>query len=220
MEALVRWRDETGSLVPPSSFIPLAEESGLILPIGEWVLYEALRQTAAWRSEGHELVVSVNLSARQFRDREVERLVPRALEALAFPPSALELEITESVAMSDIVITSDIMHSIAERGVRFSLDDFGTGYSSFSYIKRLPIHCLKIDQSFVREIGAEAKTETAIGQGRPVYGAQPGLRDRGRGACEETPAPIPAPAGPRLHADTGLLLLPSPARDRVPLPAR
>jgi diguanylate cyclase (GGDEF)-like protein/PAS domain S-box-containing protein len=162
MEALVRWRDETGSLIPPSSFIPLAEESGLILPIGEWVLFEALRRASAWRAGGHDLVVSVNLSGRQFRDREVERLVARALEALAYPPSALDLEITESVAMSDIALTSDIMNSIAESGVRFSLDDFGTGYSSLSYIKRLPISCLKIDQSFVREIGPEAKTETAI----------------------------------------------------------
>jgi diguanylate cyclase (GGDEF)-like protein/PAS domain S-box-containing protein len=153
MEALVRWRGEDGKLIPPSEFIPLAEDSGLIVPLGEWVLHRALEQTLIWRERGSDLVVSVNLSARQFRDSDVERLIVRALDATRYPPQGLELEITESLAMADIKHTTDLMLSLSSRGIHFSLDDFGTGYSSLAYLKSLPIQWIKIDQSFVRDIG-------------------------------------------------------------------
>ncbi len=162
MEALVRWRDEDGSLIPPSEFIPVAEESGLIVPLGEWVLHRSLEQTKLWRDEGRELVVSVNLSARQFRDADVERLIARALEATHYPPQGLELEITESLAMADVEHTSDLMRALNSRGVHFSLDDFGTGYSSLSYLKSLPIQWIKIDQSFVRDIDNSASAANSI----------------------------------------------------------
>jgi diguanylate cyclase (GGDEF)-like protein/PAS domain S-box-containing protein len=162
MEALVRWRDEGGRLIPPSEFIPLAEESGLIVPLGEWVLFEALRSARSWRAAGHDIIVSVNLSARQFKDRQVETMVMGALASLDYPPEALELEITESVAMHDIALTSNVMENLTDHGVRFSLDDFGTGYSSFYYLKKLPIQWIKIDQSFVRELGDTFSAGKAI----------------------------------------------------------
>ena len=162
MEALVRWRNEEGALVPPSAFIPLAEETGLIVPLGEWVLREALRAARAWREQGNDIVVSVNLSARQFKDGQVEKMILRALGDTDYPPSALELELTESVAMRNIELTIGVMSALAEGGIRFSLDDFGTGYSSFYYLRKLPIEWLKIDQSFVKEIGPSSKTENAI----------------------------------------------------------
>jgi diguanylate cyclase (GGDEF)-like protein/PAS domain S-box-containing protein len=162
MEALVRWRGEDGRLISPVDFIPLAEESGLIVPLGKWILFKALQATKTWRDKGHDLVVSVNLSAHQFKDRQLETMILRALQDLAYPPSALDLEITESVAMSDIALTIKVMKHLSESGIHFSLDDFGTGYSSFSYLTKLPLQWLKIDQSFVRGIGPEGKTENAI----------------------------------------------------------
>lgn len=155
MEALVRWNDG-GSLIPPSEFIPLAEENGLIVPIGEWVLHTALNDLKRWLEADPALWMSVNLSARQFRLPDLESRIEEAVTAAGIPPEKLELEITESVAMSDVNRSTAVMTALHKFGISFSLDDFGTGYSSLYYLKRLPIQWLKIDQSFVRDIKGPA----------------------------------------------------------------
>ena len=153
MEALVRWNDSEHGLVAPGEFIPIAEETGLIMPIGEWVLFEALRQNRAWQQEGRPLLpISVNLSPRQFRQRDLVDILRRILTDTGQPARLLELEITESTLMHDIGETQAKLQEIAAMGVRLAIDDFGTGYSSLSYLKRFPVHKLKIDQSFVRDL--------------------------------------------------------------------
>ena len=152
-EALLRWHHAEYGQVPPSEFIPLAEDSGLILPIGAWVLREALRQLALWHEEGiGPLRVSVNLSPRQFEDPALYATVADALAGVALPPGSLELEITESTAMGDPERAIDLMARFRAIGVVLALDDFGTGYSNLSQLKRLPIDVLKIDQMFVRHV--------------------------------------------------------------------
>ncbi|HPE89160.1 MAG TPA: EAL domain-containing protein [Spirochaetales bacterium] len=151
-EALVRWIDDDGSVIPPSEFIPLAENNGLIVPIGEWVLARALADLRGWLERDPALRVSVNLSARQFRLPDIGDRVDRALSAAGVPYDRLELELTESVAMNDVSRSVAVMSDLDRRGLSFSLDDFGTGYSSLYYLNRLPIRWLKIDQSFVRDI--------------------------------------------------------------------
>jgi diguanylate cyclase (GGDEF)-like protein len=163
MEALVRWqRGGEGLLVPPAQFIPIAEETGLIEPIGEWVIDEACRQTAAWTADGMApLCVSVNLSVRQLKPGRLVRRVAEALDNSGLPPSQLELEVTESLLMEDVDAARTSLGELKELGVRISVDDFGTGYSSMNYLKRLPIDTLKIDQAFVREI-PDNPDDTAI----------------------------------------------------------
>ena len=153
MEALVRWRHPEQGMVPPGDFIPLAEDSGLILPIGVWVLRTACAQNRAWQEMGLPPIrVSVNISARQFRQIELVQTVARILEETGLDPDWLELEITESSIMYDIEAVIQILQELTAMGVRLAIDDFGTGYSSLSYLKRLPVSTLKIDQSFVRDI--------------------------------------------------------------------
>jgi diguanylate cyclase (GGDEF)-like protein/PAS domain S-box-containing protein len=153
MEALLRWHHPERGLVPPNTFIPIAEEAGLIIPIGEWVLQEACRQAQAWRTErGWELRVAVNLSPRQFHQKEFPEVVSRILEAAGLPPHFLELEITESHAMQNPEMAIKMLAELKSMGLRIAIDDFGTGYSSLSYLRRFPIDALKIDQSFVRDI--------------------------------------------------------------------
>jgi EAL domain-containing protein (putative c-di-GMP-specific phosphodiesterase class I) len=153
MEALVRWNDPEHGLVSPGEFIPIAEETGLIMPIGEWVLFEAMRQNRAWQQAGRPLLpVSVNLSPRQFRQKDLIDNLRRILADTGQPARLLELEITESTLMHDIAETQAKLQEIAAMGVRLAIDDFGTGYSSLSYLKRFPVHKLKIDQSFVRDL--------------------------------------------------------------------
>lgn len=152
MEALVRWIDEDGTIIPPIDFIALAEENGLIVPIGEWVLEKALADLHRWLPIDPSLKVSVNLSARQFRLPDLEARIIAIIENSGVSAGNLELEITESLAMADVGHSTSILTSLNKRGVNFSLDDFGTGYSSLYYLHRLPIQWLKIDQSFVREI--------------------------------------------------------------------
>lgn len=153
MEALVRWRHPAQGMVSPGDFIPLAEDSGLILPIGAWVLRTACAQNRAWQKMGLPPIrVSVNISARQFRQIELVRTVARILEETGLDPDWLELEITESSIMYDIDAVIRILQELTAMGVRLAIDDFGTGYSSLSYLKRLPVSTLKIDQSFVRDI--------------------------------------------------------------------
>jgi len=152
-EALLRWQHPDWGLVPPSEFVPLAEETGLILPIGEWVLFEACRQARRWSEEGHEaLYIAVNLSGRQLTQSGLPAIVERALTEQGHGQVRLEVEITESLLMQDLEQTADTLLTLADLGVTISMDDFGTGYSSLSYLKRLPIDVLKIDKSFVRDI--------------------------------------------------------------------
>ena len=150
MEALVRWNRTDGVRVPPTEFIPLAEETGLILPLGEWVLEEACKQAAAWGKEGHTgLKLAVNLSARQLEQPNLVDKVMAILKRTGLPPAALELEVTESVFLAGFEQAHRYLSALAGVGISVALDDFGTGYSSLSYLKRLPISTLKIDKSFI-----------------------------------------------------------------------
>jgi len=151
-EALLRWRHPERGLVPPGVFIPLAEETGLILPMGDWVLSAACRQQCAWREAGLPLVpVSVNLSAHQFDDRIVAT-VGRVLEQYGVEPHLLELELTESASMADADKSCALLAQLKNMGVSLSIDDFGTGFSNLNYLKRFPVDKLKLDQSFVADI--------------------------------------------------------------------
>jgi diguanylate cyclase (GGDEF)-like protein len=152
-EALIRWRHPLQGLIPPSKFIPLAEESGLIVPIGEWVLRAACQQARAWRDDGmRPLRVAVNLSAQQFKQKTLFEIVSGALARANLEPRYLEVELTESAVMEDGEKSVQILRRLSEHGVRIAVDDFGTGYSSLSYLRRLPLDKLKIDRAFIREI--------------------------------------------------------------------
>jgi diguanylate cyclase (GGDEF)-like protein len=162
-EALVRWRHPEFGLVAPDEFIPIAEETGLILPIGEWVMRTALAQLAAWREQGLPLVpMAVNLSARQFLQSDVLGMVSSLLQEHRLAPALLELELTESVSMADPARSIVVMRGLGELGLSLSIDDFGTGYSSFSYLKRLPIDKLKIDKSFVQDMAHSAESSAIV----------------------------------------------------------
>ena len=159
VEALLRWAHPERGLIPPDKFIPVAEESGLIVPIGEWVLRTACRQNKAWQDMGlPHIRMAVNLSARQFRQPHLLAVVTKAIEDAGLDPysDSLELEVTESVIMKDMEGTISTLNKLHDMGVRLSIDDFGMGYSSLSYLKRFPINTLKIDQSFVRDITTDA----------------------------------------------------------------
>ncbi|NMG56176.1 putative bifunctional diguanylate cyclase/phosphodiesterase [Aromatoleum aromaticum] len=152
-EALLRWQHPQRGLVTPAEFIPVAEETGLIVPIGAWVLERACQQVGAWREAGlKKITVSVNISALQFSQKNLLELIRRLLAVSNIEPGTLELELTESVLMHDHVATSGLMSELKEMGVRMAIDDFGTGYSSLSYLRSFPISKLKIDQSFVRDL--------------------------------------------------------------------
>lgn len=152
MEALVRWHHPELGIIPPGKFIPLAEETGLIVPLGEWILKESCRQAAKWQEMDYPpLTLSVNISVRQLEDIHFIEKVKTVLEETGMNPNRLELEITESV-LANIKSTLAVLKEIRKLGVRISVDDFGTGYSSLSYIKELPIDTIKIDQSFVKDI--------------------------------------------------------------------
>jgi EAL domain-containing protein (putative c-di-GMP-specific phosphodiesterase class I) len=156
-EALLRWRHPDLGLVPPDDFIELAEMTGLITPMGPWILEEACGRTRAWQRGTHfYFSVAVNLSARQFLERDLVSQVKRALRSTGLEARFLELEITESVAMQSAETTLRTLRELKALGVRISIDDFGTGYSSLAYLKRFPIDTLKIDQSFVSDIGTDA----------------------------------------------------------------
>jgi diguanylate cyclase (GGDEF)-like protein len=152
-EALARWRHPEFGLVPPGRFIPVAEETGLIVPIGEFVLRTACAQNRAWQAQGLPPVrMSVNLSSVQFRDAEFPATVASVLREVGLAPEWLELELTESVLIHKAEATIARLHRLREMGLHLSIDDFGTGYSSLSYLKRFPINALKIDQSFIRDV--------------------------------------------------------------------
>ena len=152
-EALLRWRRDNGELIPPGLFIPLAEQSGLIVPIGAWVIATACRQMRAWIDEGFkDICLAVNVSAAQFHTDEFEATVADALALYGIPPEQFELELTESMLMDKPDVAAALLSRMKLLGVQLSLDDFGTGYSSLTYLSRFPIDTLKIDQSFVRDI--------------------------------------------------------------------
>jgi diguanylate cyclase (GGDEF)-like protein/PAS domain S-box-containing protein len=156
-EALLRWRHPTLGLIPPGQFIPLAELSGLIVPIGQWVLRTACAQVRSWHQMGYpNLTMAVNLSSRQFQQTDLVHQVTEALELSQLPAGALDLEITESNAMQNAEISISTLGHLKNLGVSLSMDDFGTGYSSLNYLKRFPIDRIKIDQSFVRDITEDA----------------------------------------------------------------
>jgi len=155
-EALLRWQHPELGYISPAEFIPVAEDCGLILQIGEWVLRKAVLQLKRWMDRGHRnLVMAVNLSAVQFRHPSLPDMVSSILKEMKMPPKLLELELTESVMMHDPHGAIAIMDNLYDRGVRMSLDDFGTGYSSLNYLKKFKVYKLKIDQSFVRDIGTD-----------------------------------------------------------------
>jgi diguanylate cyclase (GGDEF)-like protein/PAS domain S-box-containing protein len=155
VEALLRWDRPGHGLVGPTTFIPVAEETGLIVPIGRWVLEQACAQGATWQADfpSEPLVVCVNLSARQFQDPGLLADIARALETTGLDPHRLKLELTESIAMHDIDATVAKLEALKAAGIQLAIDDFGTGYSSLSYLKRLPVDTLKIDRSFVEGLG-------------------------------------------------------------------
>jgi EAL domain-containing protein (putative c-di-GMP-specific phosphodiesterase class I) len=156
LEALLRWEDPELGEIAPSRFIPVAEDCGLIVAIGQWVMEAACRQIAAWRAVGLAVpTVSVNLSALQFHRPGLVDTVGRVLADTAVPPQLLELELTESILLHDVEHTLATVRALKDLGVWLSIDDFGTGYSSLSYLKRFAVDKLKIDQGFVRDIGSD-----------------------------------------------------------------
>jgi diguanylate cyclase (GGDEF)-like protein len=162
MEALIRWNHPDLGMVPPASFIPIAEDTGLIIPIGEWVLRTACAQNKAWHGAGNPPIrVGVNLSIRQFHQQDLVRMVARVLEETGLQPQFLELELTESIMEKAEETVKTLCH-LKDLGIKISIDDFGTGYSSLSYLKRFPISRLKIDRSFVNDLAKDRDDEAIV----------------------------------------------------------
>jgi EAL domain-containing protein (putative c-di-GMP-specific phosphodiesterase class I)/CheY-like chemotaxis protein len=153
VEALLRWHRPGYGLVYPAEFVPVMEETGLVVRVGEWIIDEACRQVAAWNAEGvRDVRVAVNVSSRQFVEGDLEGAIRRSIETHGIEPGLLELELTESALMSNAEHTIEVLARLKQLGIRISIDDFGTGYSSLAYLKRFPIDKLKIDIAFVRDI--------------------------------------------------------------------
>ena len=161
-EALLRWKHPDLGFVPPGRFIPLAEETGLIIPLGRWVLFQACRQIRDWRDQGLDFPVSINLSTQQMKDKDIPSLVESSLRKNDLSPRDLHLEITESTLMENLDRNLTILRSIRELGCRFSIDDFGTGYSSLSYLKTLPINAIKIDRSFITDLPEDRRNAALV----------------------------------------------------------
>jgi diguanylate cyclase (GGDEF)-like protein len=162
VEALIRWRHPTREVMQPIEFIPIAEESGLIVPIGRWVLEEACRQATIWHGQGHRIGMSVNVSGRQLDHDELIDDVRRALEQSGLDPASLTLEITETTLMRDADATAQRLRELKQLGVRIAIDDFGTGYSSLAYLRQFPVDALKIDRSFIGGIAASDESAALI----------------------------------------------------------
>jgi EAL domain-containing protein (putative c-di-GMP-specific phosphodiesterase class I) len=166
VEALLRWKHPEMSLVPPDRFISVAENSGLIVPIGEWVLKTACAQARKWQDEGHPAMsIAVNVSAVQFRQDGFRDLIKRVLRETGLPPQYLELELTESLLLTNADVMFSVLQELNEMGLQLAIDDFGTGYSSLSYLKQFPVKKLKIDRSFIKNVAlnaSDAAITTAI----------------------------------------------------------
>jgi EAL domain-containing protein (putative c-di-GMP-specific phosphodiesterase class I) len=157
VEALIRWRSPDLGLVPPNKFIPILEETGLILEVGEWVIARACRQARLWQEQGlPPLRIAVNLSPRQFQQRDLAERIRTLIDQPDFKPEYLELEITESMVMQNVERAIATLEELRGTGVHIAIDDFGTGYSSLAVLKRFPVDCLKVDRSFVRDIPDDA----------------------------------------------------------------
>jgi EAL domain-containing protein (putative c-di-GMP-specific phosphodiesterase class I) len=188
VEALVRWQHPQRGLVPPNEFIGVAEQTGLILPLGQWVLTTACEQLVAWATspETAGLTLAVNVSARQFRHPDFVHQVRTTLRASGANPSLLKLEITETLLVTDMQEAIETMQALRAEQLTFSLDDFGTGYSSLSYLKRLPLDQLKIDKSFVGDVlvdpndAAIAKTVLTLGRSLGLHVVAEGVEDTGQ----------------------------------------
>ena len=163
LEALIRWQHPELGLLRPDRFIPAAEQSGLIIAMGRWVLREACQQASDWHKRGHKVVMAVNLSGRQFGDADLLHYVREALEAADLKAEYLELEITEGYAMQDVQKAIQTLRQLKSLGVRIAIDDFGTGYSCLSYLKQFPIDTLKLDGSFVRDLASPEDAQIALG---------------------------------------------------------
>ncbi|MCC6544572.1 MAG: EAL domain-containing protein [Nitrospirae bacterium] len=162
LEALLRWKPADSDFVPPSQFIPLLEESGLIIPVGEWVLRTACLQNAAWQADGYEpIVISVNISNRQFNQKNLIDVVTGALHNADLNPEYLDMEITESMIMKEPEAAIATLQELKNMGIKISMDDFGTGYSSLNYLRFVPLNAIKIDRSFVMNL-AESQSNEAI----------------------------------------------------------
>ena len=162
-EALIRWRHPELGMVSPAQFIPIAEETNLIVPLGAWVFREACRQLKTWQSAGlDDLSIAVNLSPVQFRQRDLPDILASIIKEFSIPAHLLEIELTESVLMENIDSTVDVLQRLKAIGLNIAIDDFGTGYSSLSYLKRLPIDALKIDQSFVGDLGSDSDNAAIV----------------------------------------------------------
>jgi diguanylate cyclase (GGDEF)-like protein len=176
MEALIRWRHPELGMVPPAEFVPLAEETGAIGAIGEWVLETACRELHGWFSAGvAPLRLAINISGRQYNDPKLVASIQRTLEDTGFPPHLLELELTESVIMEDVVDAARRLGDLHALGINLAVDDFGTGYSSLSYLRRFPIRSLKVDRSFVRDI-AHNEASAAVARAIIAFGSALGLK--------------------------------------------
>jgi EAL domain-containing protein (putative c-di-GMP-specific phosphodiesterase class I) len=163
MEVLIRWQHPERGMLLPAAFVPIAEECGLILPIGQWVLLEACRQSRAWTDAGFGVMpVAVNVSAIEFQSKDFLSGVRAALISTGMEPQNLELELTESVLMHDAEAAVVTLLALKAMGVRLAIDDFGTGYSSFTYLRRFPVDTLKVDQSFVKDITTDLEGNTMV----------------------------------------------------------
>ena len=234
VEALIRWRHPRFGLAPPAKFIPIAEESGLIVPIGDWALREACRQNKAWQDAGlPPIAVSVNVSARQFRENHIVAAVAEALAESGLEPKYLELELTESLIMQDVDRAIETMKELRALGVRLSIDDFGTGYSSLSALKRFPVERLKIDRSFIQDLPddeddrAVASAVISLGQKLNLRVIAEGVETEEQVAflrenhCDELQGyhfsrPVAADAIPALLLRQAIAFAPRPAKKRRP----
>jgi diguanylate cyclase (GGDEF)-like protein/PAS domain S-box-containing protein len=234
VEALIRWRHARFGLAPPAKFIPIAEESGLIVPIGDWALREACRQNKAWQDAGlPPITVSVNVSARQFRENHIAAAVAEALAVSGLEPKYLELELTESLVMQDVDRAIETMKELRGLGVRLSIDDFGTGYSSLSALKRFPVERLKIDRSFIQDL-PDDEDDRAVASAVISLGQKLNLRVIAEGVetdeqvaflrenhCDELQGyhfsrPVAAVAIPTLLLRRAIAFAPRPAKKRRP----
>ena len=162
VEALIRWSEPNGGVVPPGEFIPLAEEMGLIEAIGDWVVEEICRQDAQWRWEGLELEIGFNLSPRHLWQPDLVDKIVSPIVVAGMDPTRVTVEITESTAMTDPDRTVAVLRELHERGLKLAIDDFGTGYSSLARLKHMPVDILKIDRSFVRDVDQDRDAASMV----------------------------------------------------------